>query len=209
MVQEVEIQVFVGYDTGRLWVYDNCIESLNKFDCQSTPIGSSVLDASIWYKERSPKDSTEFSVCRFMVPYLSDFEGWSVFMDDDFIWKVDPMELKQFCDPSKSVLVCQHDYIPKFEKKWGDLTQFKYKRKNWSSLMLFNNSHQDCKKLVPQIVNTIQPLWLHQFEWTLSIGSIPLEYNHLVGEYEDIEQAKALHYTNGYDNNQNFFGKPL
>jgi len=130
-------------------------------------------------------------------------------MDDDFIWKVDPMELKQFCDPSKSVLVCQHDYIPKFEKKWGDLTQFKYKRKNWSSLMLFNNSHQDCKKLVPQIVNTIQPLWLHQFEWTLSIGSIPLEYNHLVGEYEDIEQAKAFHFTNGYDNNQNFFGKPL
>ena len=85
-------------------------------------------------------------------------------------------------------------------KKWGDLIQFKYERKNWSSLMLFNNSHSDCRKLSVRMINSIQPLWLHQFKWTSSIGSIPLEYNHLVGEYDNIEEAKALHYTNGYDN---------
>jgi len=105
-------------------------------------------------------------------------------------------------------MVCQHNYEPKREKKWGDLTQFKYSKKNWSSLMMFNNSHQDCKKLTSEYVNSIHPLSLHQFEWTSSYGSIPLEYNHLVGEYDNIENAKALHYTNGYDNYQNFVGKP-
>jgi len=208
MKQEVEILVFVGYDSKREWVYNNCIKSLKAFNCNSSPIGSSVLDSSIWYRERSPKDSTEFSVCRFLVPCLSNFVGWSVFMDDDFIWKVDPMELIQFIDTSKSVMVCQHNYEPKREKKWGDLTQFKYSKKNWSSLMMFNNSHQDCKKLTSEYVNSIHPLSLHQFEWTSSYGSIPLEYNHLVGEYDNIENAKALHYTNGYDNYQNFVGKP-
>ena len=208
MKQEVEILVFVGYDRKREWVYDNCIKSLRKFNCRSAPIGSSILDSSIWYRERSPKDSTEFSVCRFLVPCLSNFVGWSVFMDDDFIWKVDPMELIQFIDTSKSVMVCQHNYEPKREKKWGDLTQFKYSKKNWSSLMMFNNSHKDCKKLTSEYVNSIHPLSLHQFEWTSSYGSIPLEYNHLVGEYDNIENAKALHYTNGYDNYQNFVGKP-
>ena len=200
MIQEVVIQVFVGYDNERSWIHDNCIDSLKKFGCQSNPIGSSLLSSTIWYRERNIKDSTEFSVCRFLVPFISNFEGRSIFMDDDFIWKVDPMELKQFCDPSKSVLVCQHNYTPKTEKKWGDLIQFKYERKNWSSLMLFNNSHSDCRKLSVRMINSIQPLWLHQFKWTSSIGSIPLEYNHLVGEYDNIEEAKALHYTNGYDN---------
>ena len=63
-------------------------------------------------------------------------------------------------------MVCQNNYEPKREKKWGDLTQFKYSKKNWSSLMMFNNSHQDCKKLTSEYVNSIHPLSLHQFEWT-------------------------------------------
>ena len=64
--------------------------------------------------------------------------------------------------------------------------------------MLFNNSHPDCKKLDIKFVNEEIALDLHQFNWTKNVGSIPLEYNFLVGEYENIENAKALHYTNGY-----------
>ena len=64
--------------------------------------------------------------------------------------------------------------------------------------MLFNNSHPDCKKLDIKYVNESMALDLHQFKWTDNVGSIPLEYNFLVGEYENEKNAKALHYTNGF-----------
>lgn len=188
------MKFFVGFDDSRKEVFNYCTKSLS---IDFSRIGSSLLSNDIWYRKRSETDSTEFSVCRFLVPYLSNYEGWSVFMDDDFYWKVSPNELEDFCDDRYSVLVCQHDYVPKNETKWGNLNQLKYDKKNWSSLMLFNNSHVDCKKLDIQFVNEELALALHQFQWTKSIGSLPLEYNFLVGEYENDKNAKALHYTNG------------
>ncbi len=192
------MKFFIGCDSSRQHVFDYCIKSISKYKIYYYKIGSSVLNENIWYRKRKDTDSTEFSVCRFLVPYLSDYEGWSVFMDDDFYWNVNPLELQDFCDDSYSVLVCKHNYDPKQDIKWGDLKQFKYRKKNWSSLMLFNNSHPDCKKLSVESVNEDVALDLHQFKWTNNVGSIPLEYNFLVGEYDNIETAKALHYTNGF-----------
>jgi hypothetical protein len=192
------MKFFVGYDSLRSHVFDYCIKSLFEYQIDYHKIGSSLFSNDIWYRKRSFTDSTDFSVCRFLVPYLSDFKGWSVFMDDDFYWNVSPLELQNFCDDSYSVLVCKHNYVPKHDVKWGNLKQLTYNKKNWSSLMLFNNSHPDCKKLDIKFVNEGIALDLHQFNWTKNVGSIPLEYNFLVGEYDDIENAKALHYTNGY-----------
>lgn len=192
------MKFFVGYDSLRSHVFDYCIKSLCEYHIDFYKIGSSIFSNNIWYRKKKETDSTEFSVCRFLVPYLSDYKGWSVFMDDDFYWKVSPLELQNFCDDSYSVLVCKHNYVPKHVSKWGNLKQLKYNKKNWSSLMLFNNSHPDCKKLDIKFVNEGIALDLHQFNWTKNVGSIPLEYNFLVGEYDDIENPKALHYTNGY-----------
>ena len=118
-------------------------------------------------------------------------------MDDDFLWQCDVKELMNYYDDTKSVMVCKHDYVPKHTKKWSNNKQTKYNRKNWSSLMMFNNMHQDCKKLDVKAVNEQEGLWLHQFEWTDSVGIIPLSYNFLVDEYEPYENIKALHFTNG------------
>tara|TARA_B100000029_G_scaffold508456_1_gene595348 strand:+ start:1218 stop:1817 length:600 start_codon:yes stop_codon:yes gene_type:complete len=192
------LKFYIGYDLSRSHVFDYCIKSISKYKIYYYKIGSSVLNENVWYRKKTDTDSTEFSVCRFLAPYLSDYEGWSVFMDDDFYWKVSPFELEQFCDDSYSVLVCKHNYVPKKNIKWGNLNQLKYNKKNWSSLMLFNNSHPDCKKLDIKYVNESMALDLHQFKWTDNVGSIPLEYNFLVGEYENEKNAKALHYTNGF-----------
>ena len=192
------MKFFIGYDTDRIHVYKYCISSL---DVDHTKIGSSVLNEEIWYRKRRNTDSTEFSVCRFLVPYLSNYEGWSVFMDDDFYWNVSPNELEQYCNDSYSVLVCKHNYVPKKDVKWGKLSQLKYNKKNWSSLMLFNNSHIDCKNLNIKYVNEGVALDMHQFKWTENVGSLPIEYNFLVDEYQDQTNAKALHYTNGFPEN--------
>ena len=39
--------------------------------------------------------------------------------------------------------------------------------------MIFNNAHEDCKKLTPEVVNTESGKYLHQFEWTDKVSMIP------------------------------------
>src|SRR5207245_4992508 len=100
-------------------------------------------------------------------------------------------------DPANSVWVCTHDYTPKDNRKFLGQVQTAYPRKNWSSLMVFANG--GCRMLSPEYVNNAQPLDLHRFNWTTDdyIGSLPLEWNWLVGEYDKNPDAKILHYTNG------------
>jgi hypothetical protein len=73
-----------------------------------------------------------------------------------------------------------------------------YPKKNWSSMMIFNNAL--CKTLTPDYVNSASGLELHQFKWLESedlIGHIDVEWNHLVGEYQYNPHAKLVHYTEG------------
>jgi hypothetical protein len=70
--------------------------------------------------------------------------------------------------------------------------------KNWSSVMLFNNAR--CKSLTSDYVNKASGLELHQFKWLQSedeIGSLPLDWNWLVGEYPMKPDASMVHYTIG------------
>ena len=87
--------------------------------------------------------------------------------------------------------------MPKTERKFLNQVQTKYVRKNWSSLMLFNNER--CRALTPEYVNTASGLDLHRFAWIddALIGSLPLEWNWLVGEYDYNPAAKIVHFTLG------------
>jgi len=77
--------------------------------------------------------------------------------------------------------------------------QFPYPRKNWSSLILFNNEHPSHKFLD---VNGMTPAELHQFDWIADkdLGELPERWNWLVGYYDDLwayDDPSALHYTDG------------
>jgi len=91
----------------------------------------------------------------------------------------------------------QHDYTPTSATKMDGLQQTTYPRKNWSSLMMFNCEHPDTQKLSVEVVNTESPKYLHRMSWASSIGSIPLTYNYLEGDYEYIDNPKVVHFTNG------------
>jgi len=153
----------------------------------------------LYTRPRGPTESTEFSLTRFLVPALSEFRGWSVFMDCDMLCRVDIAGLQEEIDrqKDKAVLVCKHDYVPKTERKFLDQVQTKYPRKNWSSLMAMNNER--CAALAPEYVNTASGLDLHRFHWIgdEAIGALPLEWNWLVGEYDYSPSAKIVHYTLG------------
>ena len=55
-------------------------------------------------------------------------------------------------------------------------------------------------QVTPAVVNSAEPAFLHRFNWVddAAIGSLPLNWNFLVGEYPKPAAAPAaIHYTNG------------
>lgn len=122
-------------------------------------------------------------------------------MDCDVLVKDDIFKLIQIAtsDKSKAVWCVKHDYTPKTKKKFLNQQQTSYQKKNWSSVMVFNN--ELCTKLEPHYVNEIATgLDLHQFKWLDSdnkIGELPGGFNWLVGEYPKNHNASVLHYTLG------------
>jgi len=193
------LQVYIGYDPRETVAFYTLAHSILRRS--SVPVSIAPLMQSqlrgIYTRPRGPTESTEFSLTRFLVPALSGYRGWSIFMDCDMLCLADIAELEKHMDPGKSVIVRQHDYVPKTQRKFLNQVQTKYQRKNWSSLMLFNNER--CRALTPEYVNTASGLELHRFAWTEErlLGDLPREWNWLVGEYDHQPNMKLVHYTLG------------
>lgn len=143
--------------------------------------------------------STAFTMSRFNVPEMMQYHGWHLFCDSDFYFIEDVRKLLHYADSKYAVAVCKHpEYEPKSDLKMDGKQQTSYRRKNWSSLILWNCSHPSNRILRPPFIADCNPLWLHQFKWLKDeeIGEIPLEWNCLEGYY-DCNDAKAIHYTDG------------
>lgn len=195
------LRLFVGWDSKEPIAWQVLASSILRR--ASIPVAILPLTrqsvSRIYTRVRTQTEATEFSLSRFLVPYLSHYQGLSVFMDCDMLCQVDILELwlEILAQPGKAVWCCQHDYIPKDLIKFDGHEQTKYPRKNWSSFVVWDNAK--CKALTPEYVNTATGLQLHRFQWLedAQIGTLPLTWNHLVGEYPPNPDAKILHYTNG------------
>lgn len=195
------LNVFIGFDSKEPVAFYTLAHSILRRS--SVPLSITALMQSqlkgLYKRQRGPTESTEFSLTRFLVPALSQYRGWSVFMDCDMLCRADIAELQAHIDRQrdKAVVVCRHDYVPKTARKFLGQVQTRYARKNWSSLMVFNNER--CTALTPDYVNAAPGLDLHRFNWLedAAIGSLPLEWNWLVGEYDYRADAKIVHYTLG------------
>jgi hypothetical protein len=195
------LQVYIGFDPREEVAFHTLARSIqtrSSIPVSIAPLMQSQL-GGLYTRPRGPTESTQFSLTRFLVPALSGFSGWSLFMDCDMLCRADIAGLAAEIarQPGKAVLVCKHDYVPKTERKFLNQVQTKYARKNWSSLMAFNNAR--CRALTPEYVNRAPGLELHRFTWIedAAIGSLPLEWNWLVSEYDYRPDAKMVHYTLG------------
>lgn len=196
------LKIFIGYDPKETVAYHVLCHSILRHctvPISITPLARCHL-GQVYDRQRGATESTEFSITRFLVPYLCGYEGQAVFLDCDMLVQHDITELFAYAlaYPDKAVLVCQHDYTPGETTKFLGQPQTAYPRKNWSSVMVFNNGQ--CRALTPAYVNTASGLDLHRFNWLdhdARIGELPLDWNWLIGEYPPKADAKNLHWTLG------------
>lgn len=203
------LRLFIGFDSRETAAYHVLCHSILRHasgPVSITPLVQSQLrEKGLYLRERSKTESTEFSLTRFLVPHLSGYGDFSIFMDCDMLVTADIYDLLKLAKADekkntyRSVWCVQHDYTPKTKLKMDNQMQTIYPRKNWSSLMVFRNKF--CERLTPEYVNTASGLDLHRMAWAgddpRNIGALPLEWNWLVGEYERNDDANCYHYTLG------------
>jgi hypothetical protein len=194
------LDIYIGYDRQEILAYHVLCQSILdrcSRPVRFTPVNLAALKPA-FDRPMLPEQSTEFSFSRFLTPWLSGYQGWSLFMDCDMLVRADLAELFALADERRAVMVCKHDYTPRDQVKFLNHTQSRYAKKNWSSVMLLNNAR--CRALTPEYVATASGADLHQFRWLAGedeIGDLPLAWNWLVGEYDHNPDARIAHFTRG------------
>lgn len=205
MANGLPIKIFVGYDSREDIAWQVCRHSLLRHSDSNVhvvPLRQSALrELGLYTRPADAGASTEFSLTRFLTPYLAAQQGWVVFCDCDFLFTTDVRSVFEDLDPAKAIYCVQHDYVPNYRVKMDGKRQSTYPRKNWSSFILFNCDHPDVRALTPSVINSVSPAHLHRFEWVNSdqaIGSLDLDWNFLEGEYpKPLRTPRVIHYTNG------------
>ena len=200
------MKIYIGHDSREDIAYQVCEHSIKRRDPSAEVIPlkqKQMRDQGLYTRPVDKLASTEFTFTRFFVPYMNDFKGWAVFCDCDFLWKIPSHELIKYCDPSKAVVVVQHDYTPKPGIKMDGQKQTLYPCKNWSSMVLYNCGHPSNEKLSVDLVNNpnYDGAYFHRFAWLKDeeVGALNPEWNWLVGWYQEPADGtpKAIHYTEG------------
>lgn len=166
------LRVFIGFDPRQPIAYNVAQFSVIRNASEPVSITPLVLD-QLPIERRG---LTDFTFSRFLVPYLSGFEGVSVFMDPDMVVGGDIYELDGLVRNGAPVHVVKDQ--PRFE---------------WPSMMVFNNAK--CTDLTPEYVDD-ESNSLFDFGWADEIGDLPSEWNYCIG-YAAQKDAKLYHYTQG------------
>jgi lipopolysaccharide biosynthesis glycosyltransferase len=201
------LKIFIGWDSREDIAYQiakHSIETHATVPVEIVPLKQKDLKKQAFYsRPTDPLSSTEFTFTRFLIPELTQFDGWALFIDCDFVFLDDVNDLFAQADDKYAVMCAHHDYTPTEGIKMDGQKQTVYPRKNWSSMMLINCSHPSNKKLTKELVNNpkIDGKYLHRFSWLndSEIGELSHEWNWLVGWYKEPTDGKpkALHYTEG------------
>ena len=210
--------IYIGYDPKEQVAYDVLkftIERISVENVRIVPIKKDIVELNGMYTRKhtivkgqqiddidGKPFSSEFSFTRFLVPAMNMYEGWALYMDCDMYPRTDINALFEEYNNSFYPLYCvKHKYEPGDGIKMDGKVQQNYRRKNWSSFILWNCSHPYNKKITPEVVNTQTGQWLHAFGWLpdkeADIGSIHEEWNWLDGHSPENIEAKNVHFTTG------------
>ena len=99
------LRIFIGYDERESVAYHTLAQSIIEYSSIPVSITPLVRKSLPVNPQRDAKASTDFADTRFLVPYLCDYEGWSIFVDSDEMFTVDPKELWDLRDDDYAVMV--------------------------------------------------------------------------------------------------------
>lgn len=216
------LRYFIGYDAVEDEAYQVCVRSLmnhagDNANLRITRLSQEHLrDTGVYWRpnrmitnrfgnpqhldlRQNELHSTGFTYTRWLIPYLCDYAGWALFTDLDFMWRANVEELWDLRDDRYALMCVKHEHAPpETIKMWG-ITQDRYRRKNWSSMMLVNAGHPANRALSPAVVSSSPRKWFHQFSWLADelIGAVPEEWNWLEGHSSSEIDPKVVHHTRG------------
>lgn len=211
------MKVYIGYDSREKLAYDTCVHSI-EHNTSSKPKIIPLVHKELrrqgyftrpWLVNAYDGNwtdmvdgrpfSTEFSHTRFLVPHLTGYKGWALFMDCDMIFDADIRKLFAFCDDKYACMVVKHNHKPDNDIKMDGTPQTRYFRKNWSSFILWNCAHPANKVLTPDYVSTKPGSEMHAFSWLQDsqIGALPQDYNWIDGVSDASIKPHVIHYTEG------------
>ena len=111
-----KLKAFVGWDSREEMAYNVCHSSINRHSHGRVPVyplkQNSLRESGIYTREMDQKATTEFTITRFLTPYLAGQTGWSVFMDCDYLLTCDISDVLQEVSEDRAVYVVKHDYSP-------------------------------------------------------------------------------------------------
>ena len=214
-----KLSVYIGFDPREPKSYAVTRESIRRTSPSVLRVRGIILDRlrkqGLYNREHVKQDgrlydvisdapmSTEFAISRFLTPYMNEYSDYALFMDSDMLVKQDLSTLFQYvrAEPGKAVYCVQHEHNPENLHKMDGQLQTLYKRKNWSSVMLFYCAHPSNKNLTPELVNRVPGRDLHAFCWLKDseIGRLPKRFNYLVGHtvLPPSEKPDIIHWTDG------------
>lgn len=183
----------MGYDPREAVAYHACVQSIietakDPMNLHFTPVTGPMRDGS-----------NAFIYARFLIPYLCGYSGSAVFVDGDMLVRSPIEDLFAHIRPDVGASVVKHDYKTKHPVKYLGNKNEDYPRKNWSSVVLWNNAFFPNRCLDPEYVQTHSGSHLHRFGWLSDhqIGELPQEWNRLVMEQEIQPTDKLRHFTIG------------
>ena len=196
------IPIAIGYDPRESVAFHVLEQSI--INRTSIPVCILPLASRMLRNFDGQRDGTNsFIYSRFLVPELMDYQGWALYMDSDMLLRDDLVKLWDLRDESKAVMVVKHEYHTTHRRKLigtpMECDNADYPRKNWSSLILWNCGHHQNRLINREFVSEAPGSVLHRFHWLTDdlIGELPREWNHLVGEYGVVPDAKNVHFTYG------------
>ncbi len=198
-------KIFIGFDEREVEAFYTAAYSIMRH--ATIPVEIYKLDkvplvkAGV-FRRNDTDTTTDFAMTRFLVPFLSKYKGWSLFMDCDQVVTVDIKELYEQRNDKYAVMLVKHpEYIPAKDIKMDGQKQDKRARKNWSSVILWNNEHGYNRSMNPSTVNNQSGKFLHTFSWLADefIGPLHRTWNWLCDENWDGQDhlPKLIHFTNG------------
>ena len=200
------IPIYLGYDPRESAAFTVCAQSI--IENASAPVAIIPLALHLLrdYEEQHTDGTNQFIYSRFLVPHLERY-GWhnthAIYLDGDMLVRGDIIELWNLRRHDVGVQVVKHEYKTTAAKKYLgtelEAPNENYPCKNWSSVMIWNCRFMENRKLTPDFVQKQTGKFLHRFEWLSPnrVGTIPIEWNWLVGEYPTNDDAKLLHHTLG------------